>query len=1513
MANGKNRFLDIAVKRDAEPKNRFLDIAVKSDNSRIDTMPVEDYAEAIDNKSGTIGSFFKGFTHTFDEYAATLNKGLDWAADKIAGRDTHYFDQNVDYWNRQRKQNEIETADHPFAHLAGELLLDPINFTPAGIASKGTKLARIAKSAAGGAAIGAGATFAHDYGNVSVNDEQKIKNMEFGAGLVALANAAIAALTRGKVRDAIKTPEDIESPHAKAAIQALIERPEAFGLDKGSVEKIKREAAAKEQSAKSDEAFDWARFAEDYAEPDHGTVLDAEGNVLYSGEGAWRELHTIDEPHELRAHEQESDPTPEPDMDVDAILSAPIENLSDNPLFQYVVDRARKRSASDIRHGRRLEFDRDFRYTHDGAKWGAEISPAVYSPNYEADFALTKGDVKKIEAGKITPEIEEKIRHDMRVMLEHPDWADEGTAILSGKRGAPLDEVRLNENGELVGPDGVPIFANGIPSLAVGVGAGTYNAISGEYDPNRDFMSQIEQKFLQGLIYGTLGTLALKQLRHIAPESYERVRKAVLENSYRDADGSIRLNANALESKYLRRGRGGERVNEPALMREAAPLPEPIKSYQEFKANFLSAPDGRTYIETPVGRVYANAMKVWGHLTDNTHFDDRGYISGAFADTMRDPLFVVKQPYKDDWNIVFYKPFKGEDGHYHIAAFAVDRNGELVNKTFFELSDLSKLKKMIKVPDRNLLYEKRLNQPTPEGSPDYTSHAKSSVEKDANAIVADDDSGVKIGMFAGDKPYTRPSGPDDFKFEKAVVRHAKEWAHELNPFSKSDTSAHLKRIIDDQFSREWKKIDNSLKGSFNRWFRNTLSGEYMSKREEVMSGRHEAIKEAEKLHAALMHLSESDRKMLHEYIVGDIDDAPEHVKAIAENIRATVHDLQEKIRDAGILPDEAIDAWGKYYLKRLYDPYYNADNPVQWVKRSMTIPKMKRRGKEEIVTMDEFRQMVEDGEIPTENLTIDPESGELVPTRALSLKDGGVEIDFIGKNRVRIRRDWTKEEREAMGEITDAAITVPETVLHLKLLLEHSKFLDAVARVDGSVVLPDEAAKLGKDWLKANGYTKLGSDPRYGPLAGQWVRDDVANDIKGVSEINFGKDGDALIHLWRRYLALWKKSKTVWNATTHLNNLVSNFFLMHLAGLGWKDIGQRFVQAAAEMKAGSRLDDLEKKAAINALSESERAELARLSEELKYYKEASRMGLLNTSFVEDIAAGEGKGAHFGVRSKLGELDKRLSNLYQTEDAVNKLAMYRHLREQGWSPSEARRGVEAIMPDYSAPMAKGIKAARDTGVTPFIAWAYFTYPKILSMLKTKRGMIQAGKVIGTFYGLSYLLTGIGNPYSNALPDDAKAKRVPVWRDGNKITTVKMDRLVPYMQFMSPLSTGAEFIGQGIPQAVLSNVVGTKIYNSRPVTSTTKPAGQQLYDKAKYFVQSLTPIPQQVNSGWDFIESLLRSENNRKRSSDIVPRTPAQQIIKLFPGINILTYDEERVRKRNKRQNTVSSFLGDLLGY
>jgi len=725
---------------------------------------------------------------------------------------------------------------------------------------------------------------------------------------------------------------------------------------------------------------------------------------------------------------------------------------------------------------------------------------------------------------------------------------------------------------------------------------------------------------------------------------------------------------------------------------------------------------------------------------------------------------------------------------------------------------------------------------------------------------------------------------------------------------------HLKKIVYERINKEWKDISKSIKGELNRSLTNTFSGDYLNKRDAFVAAKNEAMNKASYMHEALKELPQKDRELLHKYIVGDLttDEArnlPDEIRKVGENIRATVRELTDKLVDEGILSETAVKEWGEFYLKRTYEKHFG-ENILAGLGNKKTLEKLYERGNIEKIRNKDVGKL-KDFLTP---LGIDTSSYKSIEDfisdnqdlLSLPLRQGGIRAKKLSNGEWRLKRDWTFEERTQMGEIRDAAVTVPETIMKLGTLAEHAKFLREVADTDGAVLTKAIAEQFGPKELDAMGYVKLPKNPRYGALSDMWVRKDVKDDIDAIGQ-NFidamlGKKSISR-DIWDSYLRTWKKSKTVWNAPAHVNNFLSNLFLMHLAGLKSTDIVKRLSQSTKLLSLGGKYKELIKKSMIGAATPEELAEIKSMEKELKYYLEAENLGLLNQSQLNDILQGYVKG-YDSAAGMLRKLDEKTMRAYQLEDEVNKLATYITLRERGWSKEEARQGVEVIMPDYTQPMPWFWRWARNIGISPFIAWNYYTVPKILRLIKTKEGATRMAIALGSLYGMSYVLSGLSllehAPFTDTdVPEWSKGRYIPIYKNGNDVTMIKADRWLPYLQLFHPLNYLSDLVSGVTTNFVVSTLTGNKLYNNRPITYSQKPAGEKIYDYAKYYMESLVPLPQELYSGMNLIESIVRDKNKRKTDRVTEPRTLMQNILK-FLGINTLTYNKSALKREQEKQ-------------
>ncbi len=708
--------------------------------------------------------------------------------------------------------------------------------------------------------------------------------------------------------------------------------------------------------------------------------------------------------------------------------------------------------------------------------------------------------------------------------------------------------------------------------------------------------------------------------------------------------------------------------------------------------------------------------------------------------------------------------------------------------------------------------------------------------------------------------------------------------------AKKKSYVHLQKIVSKEAQKEW--------GDVTSWFRrnwtDTLGKDYHNVREDATSSTNGYSVKMERLHHALKELSEDDRIAMHEYIAGERENVPQQLKPLADNIKKTIDDFSKELVEKGVLEKEAYDEWAGFYIHRNYEKHFFKD-VKNLMSKGFKIDDIKQRGNIKIISAKEAQKLLTDV--------------SFIADTQKPLRDGGRRLRKLPNGKYELKRDWTKEEREAMGEITDIAISAPETLMRLKRMADNANFLEKVSNID-EVVLKD-AEKFTDEEIKASGFIKAPNNPKYGVLAGKHIRLDVFNDISARNDeiFNTFHDSDAAMsRIWKGYLSLWKKSKTVWNAPSHLNNFISNQYLMHLAGMKSHEIFQAIGRAGKMMYEGNKYENLLKKQMIGKATEQDLKDLATMGEDLKYFIEAKEGGLLGRSQLNDILAGQQK---LTRNTALGKLDRFAEDMYHGEDAIGKISMYAHLRGKvGMSEDEARKAVLTIIPDYSKPMPKGYRVLRDTGISPFISWSYYTMPAIWKLLKTKKGAKQASIAIGTLAGLEYVLTGgevtpLDNlPFVNgSKPSDFKGRRFGVGKHGDTITTIKTDRWIPYVELSSPVNFLISNVSGPTTNAIVNLLTAPSKagminpYYGRPITYKNKSTGQKSYDYAKYLTQSYVPLPAQLYTGWNTAETMLRSKKNRRRNKVVEPRSTFQELMKNI-GLNSLSYSKSQAIKENK---------------
>ena len=163
-------------------------------------------------------AFFAGAGKLPNQFGRAVN----YAGEKIAGavgsegakqffgENRKFFDDNVKELDKIIAENNKEWG------MLGEALIDPLNVAPAGIFTKGAKVANIAKSAGTGFTLGVGMNELRNAGDDKISTGQRLGDDLLSGLVMGGANALFSALSRGKVNNVSNLAEDLRGT-SKAA------------------------------------------------------------------------------------------------------------------------------------------------------------------------------------------------------------------------------------------------------------------------------------------------------------------------------------------------------------------------------------------------------------------------------------------------------------------------------------------------------------------------------------------------------------------------------------------------------------------------------------------------------------------------------------------------------------------------------------------------------------------------------------------------------------------------------------------------------------------------------------------------------------------------------------------------------------------------------------------------------------------------------------------------------------------------------------------------------------------------------------------------------------------------------------------------------------------------------------------------------------------------------------------------------------------------------------------------
>ena len=362
---------------------------------------------------------------------------------------------------------------------------------------------------------------------------------------------------------------------------------------------------------------------------------------------------------------------------------------------------------------------------------------------------------------------------------------------------------------------------------------------------------------------------------------------------------------------------------------------------------------------------------------------------------------------------------------------------------------------------------------------------------------------------------------------------------------------------------------------------------------------------------------------------------------------------------------------------------------------------------------------------------------------------GTFQVRRFEGNKVVLWRDYTKAEREKMGEILDARYNIAKTFQHMSHDLAAGRFFKDIAENpewfrkdvsarEGVSITAGTASRLrtysGVDWVHVPASKIPGSQAyHWGALAGGYVRPEIWRDLNELDRMQ--RRGT-----WNRVLTQWKLNKTARNPVVHMNNVMSNVMLMDLADVRLPDF-LRGIRSYITQDEHYR-DAMEHGAFGGTFISAEiRKEI--LEPLLAEIEQQARGGKPGIDLKVDVLSRFA----YGLWTAYKKFDRSARELYQAEDEVFRMATYMRRRALGDAPEAAARIAREQFLDYDI-RAPWVNAAR-AGVLPFIAYTYRATPMVA------RAIAHRPWKLAKYYAIVTLIQTMS--YALAPGDEDKERR------------------------------------------------------------------------------------------------------------------------------------------------------------
>ena len=500
--------------------------------------------------------------------------------------------------------------------------------------------------------------------------------------------------------------------------------------------------------------------------------------------------------------------------------------------------------------------------------------------------------------------------------------------------------------------------------------------------------------------------------------------------------------------------------------------------------------------------------------------------------------------------------------------------------------------------------------------------------------------------------------------------------------------------------------------------------------------------EAIRIAQRAQQLTPDEKKVLYNMLEGDIkyDIGVKELDNLSKKARQNINDVTQMYVDAGLITEETALRNIKRYLRRTYsgDPpaKLGSDLKARGVIEEIS-PKewVEKYSKTKAFTIDDAGKTIPleghngwelfgrvSGKLP-KDIDDNRATPELIEKLAKDKK-------FADEKIVNARWEYSKQERLGMGEIEDGAFAILETGRLMSKTLPQYKFYADIAQLPFVKTNPsnEEIDRLGLVQIPKT--TREGTlQPIYGKLSGKFVPPEVKQNIVSIYNASNPKQG--FFENYRKINQIWKSSKTAWNPTVHVNNIVSNFVLTDLVD-GNILLLPKAATAFSDAAKGKRSKVLELAQTHGVFDADYVTKELDFLDPKKISSKIYKVDPEKNAFENATGIAKNMYTDLILKEKVGL--QKLSDWYRSEDAIFRLALFMDRLNKGYSPADAAIDARKSFIDYNI-SAPGINALRNLP-TPFLAYTYRVIPILAETAVVRPWKFAKYAVLG------YMLNNLG---------------------------------------------------------------------------------------------------------------------------------------------------------------------------